>query len=81
MKMQKMDAERALDELKKIKETTAYKIVANVMIKKPVKELISGLEEQKEALEARTRSLEKIEEKIKKRLNELQSKLKEWFGG
>jgi prefoldin beta subunit len=78
MKMQQMDIERALEELGKAKQENAYKITGAVMISKPVKELQKELEDSKEAMELRSQSLKKAEDRISGQLRELQERLKKF---
>jgi len=77
LKIQTLEIERALEELEKTKQKTAYKITGRIMISKPVDELKKELDENKEATDVRVKSLEKTEERISDRLKELQAKLKE----
>lgn len=77
LKLQSLEVERALEELNKTKQTTAYKITGQIMINKPVEELKNELNETKENIEIKIKSLEKTEEKLNNKLKELQTKLKE----
>jgi len=49
LKIQKMDIEKALDELEKTKEKNAYKIIGNIMIRKSTEEIQNELNETKES--------------------------------
>ena len=77
LKLQGLEIERALEELKSTKEKTAYKISGQIMISKPVEELKKELKETKENIDIRIGSLEKSEGRISDKLKELQNKLKE----
>jgi len=77
LKLRMVETEKALEELGKTKQTTAYKITGQIMISKPVEDLKNELKEMKEAIEIRVKSLEKTEERINNKLKELQTKLKE----
>jgi prefoldin beta subunit len=77
LKLQNMEIERSVEELNKTEQKTAYKISGQIMINKPVEELKKELEETKENIGLKIKSLEKIEERINNKLKELQSKLKE----
>jgi len=77
MKMQDLEIERALEELKSTSQKTAYKITGQVMVSKPVEELKKELGETKENIDLRIKSLEKSEERLNSKLSELQEKLKE----
>ena len=77
LKIQNMEINRALEELEKTNQTSAYKIAGQIMISKPIKELKDEMNEIKETIDLRAKSLEKSEERISNKLKELQEKLKE----
>lgn len=73
LKLQNTEIERALEELEKTDQKSAYKIVGRVMVGKPVEELKKELKEAKEDAEVRISSLGKTEERITNKLKELQA--------
>lgn len=77
LKLQMLEVERALEELNSTKQATAYKITGQIMISKPVEDLKNELNETKENIDIRIKSLEKTESRIDERLKDLQTKLKE----
>lgn len=77
MKMQSMEIERALEELNSTSQKNAFKITGQIMISKSVDDLKKELNEAKEAVDIRIKSLEKSEERVSNKLKELQTKLKE----
>jgi prefoldin beta subunit len=77
LKMQSMEIDRAIEELDKTNQKTAYKITGQIMISKPVEELKKDLNETKETIEVRIKGLEKTEERMVNKLKELQEKLKD----
>ncbi len=77
MKLQDLEIQKALEELNATKQKTAYKITGSIMINKPVEEIKKELDENKELVGVRIKSLEKTEEKLNDKLKELQTKLKE----
>lgn len=77
LKLQDLEMDRALEELNKTQQQAAYKITGNIMVSKPVEELKKEVEENKEAIDIRIKSLEKAEEKTNTKLKELQEKLRE----
>ncbi|MDI6798432.1 MAG: prefoldin subunit beta [Candidatus Aenigmarchaeota archaeon] len=77
LKLQAIEIERALEELNETKQASAYKITGQIMVLKPVEELKKELNETKENIDIRIKSLEKTEEKVGNKLKELQAKLKE----
>ena len=80
LKLQMTEIDRALSELNSTDQKSAYKITGQVMISKPVEELKKELEESKENIELRVKSLEKTENRINDKLKELQTKLKNVVG-
>jgi len=76
LKLQTAEIERALEELEKTNQKSAYKIVGGVMVSKPVEELEKELNETKEDADLRIKSLEKTEERITAKLKELQASVK-----
>ncbi len=76
MKIQEMEIEKALDELKNTEEKTAYKITGAVMVSKPIEEIISDLNDTKEAISVRMKSFDKTEEQLTNKIKEIQEKLR-----
>jgi len=77
LRLNAMEMSRALEELDKSKDKTAYKITGPIMISKPAEELKKELKDIEEALKVRIESLEKTEKHLTDRLKGLQEKLKE----
>lgn len=77
VRLQSLEIDRALEEINASSQKTAYKITGGIMIAKPAEDLKKDLEETKEALSIRLKSLEKNEQKLTDQLKELQEKLKE----
>lgn len=81
LQIQLLEINNALKELSNIPDdTNVYKIVGTIMIAKPKKEVQSDLEQQKETLEIRFKSLQRQEELLRKQLNELEKKLTRKLG-
>ena len=70
---QVMEMESALGELEKV--PTAYKIVGNVMVSTKSEEIRKELQQKKEVVELRIRSLEKQENSIRERTKKLQEEV------
>ncbi len=82
LSMQKIESEKALEELKKAKDKEeVFKIVGPVLVKSTKSELIKELGEKKETADLRLKSLEKQEEMLRKKLEENQKKLESMFKG
>jgi len=70
---QLIELESALGEASKVEE--AYKIVGNIMVMTKSKELKKDLEQKKEVVELRIKSLEKQENSIKEKTKKLQEEV------
>ncbi len=67
----------ALDELKETKKKTVFKAVGNILIEKDTAKVKKELEEGKEAVDLRIKTLQKQEDSLVNRLNKLKSKIEE----
>ncbi|MFH1511002.1 MAG: prefoldin subunit beta [Candidatus Woesearchaeota archaeon] len=70
---QLMEVESALNELEKAEN--AYKIVGNIMVKKEKASMKEELEQKKEMLSIRVRTLDKQEENVRRKSSELQKEV------
>ena len=78
VEMENMEAERALDELKKANEDDqVFKFAGSILIKSDKKKVIDELEEKKELSKTKTTVLVKQEERIKNSLQEQEKKIQE----
>ena len=74
--MQNMEIEKALEELKKASEKDdVYKAVGPILIKSNKKDLEKEMEERKETISLRIKSLEKQDDKLKEKMREAQGRL------
>jgi len=67
---QKTEVEQALSEIQN--SSTAYKVVANIMVKSERKKLVEELSESLELLNLRISSIEKQENKLREEITDLQ---------
>ncbi|MEM5801328.1 MAG: prefoldin subunit beta [Candidatus Aenigmatarchaeota archaeon] len=74
-KLELMENEKALEEIKKSDVKEVYKIVGQIMIKKDAEEARKELEEKISDLEIRLSAFEKTEQKINDKLKELEPKI------
>jgi len=82
LEMEKIETEKALEELKKITDDdTVYKHAGSILIKSTKQELIDELEERKELAKTRSTVLEKQESRIKESLKEQEAKINEMMRG
>lgn len=76
--IQKMEIEKALEELKKTKDSEeVFKAVGPILVKSTKSNLTKELGEKKESIEMRLSSLEKQDAKLREKVKELQTKLQE----
>ncbi|MBU3905100.1 MAG: prefoldin subunit beta [Nanoarchaeota archaeon] len=76
LRFQKIEAERALEEMKEINnDTEVFKAVGPILIKSTKIELEKELKEKIETAEVRIRKVEKEEEQIKEELTTIQNEL------
>jgi prefoldin beta subunit len=82
LEMEKVETEKALEELKKAADDdNVYKHAGSILIKSTKKELIDELEERKEMAKTRSTVLEKQELRIKESLKEQEAKITEMMRG
>jgi|TARA_B100001750_G_scaffold94863_1_gene74834 prefoldin beta subunit len=78
VEMENIEADRALDELKKANnDDQVFKFAGSILIKSDNKTLIDELEEKKELSKTKTIVLTKQEERIKASLQEQEKKIQE----
>lgn len=78
VEMERMETDKALEELKKAQDSdTVYKHAGSILIKSTKKDLIDELEEKKELSKTRSTVLEKQETRIKESLKEQEAKIQE----
>ena len=82
LEMEKVESEKALEELKKAGDNdTVYKHSGSILIKSSKTELIAELEEKMELSETRSKVLEKQETRIKESIKEQEAKINEMVKG
>lgn len=80
--MEKLETEKALEELKKATDDeSVYKHAGSILIKSTKQELIDELEERKEMTNTRTTVLEKQKARLEETLKEQEAKLNETMKG
>lgn len=80
--MEKLESEKALEELKKASdEDTVYKHAGSILIKSTKQDLISELEERMELAKTRATVLDKQKARIEESMKEQESKLNEMMKG
>ncbi|MEM5793198.1 MAG: prefoldin subunit beta [Candidatus Aenigmatarchaeota archaeon] len=80
LKMQELEINNALEEIGKSKEENVYKISGPIMIKKNREEIKKELEEKKETIELRLKSLSSAENKIVNKLKEMEGDIRKIIG-
>lgn len=80
--VEKLETEKALEELKKAADTdTVYKQAGSILIKSNKTDLLSELEEKKELANTRTTILSKQEDRVKESMKEQETKINEMMKG
>jgi prefoldin beta subunit len=74
LQLQLAEVENALGELGKAKEP-AYKLVGEILVERPIADLKKDLNEKKEEIDLRIKTLEKQESKSRTRATELQKEV------
>ena len=78
LEMEQVEADKALEELKKASDDNAvYKHAGSILIKSNKTDLIADLEERKELAKTRSIVLLKQEERVKESIKEQESKINE----
>ncbi|RZN63797.1 MAG: prefoldin subunit beta [Candidatus Methanoliparum thermophilum] len=76
------DSDDALEELNKAKDDEiVYKSVGEILVKSTKDDAIKELTEKKEMMNIRKQTLDRQEERLKNRLNQLQEQLQNILGG
>lgn len=81
LRLQILEIDKALEELEASKEKDAYKIAGQIMIKKDIEGLKKDLNEKKDNFDLRIKTLERGEERITKKLKEMEAKIKKMIKG
>ena len=76
------EVSRVVDELSKLDEKeTIYKSIGHVLVRTSKEDLLKELNERKEVLELRVKTLSKQEDYIQRQLEDLRKKIAESLGG
>ena len=82
LEMEKVETEKALEELRKAEDDdNVYKHAGSILIKSTKKELVDELEEKLELSKTRSTVIEKQEARIKETLKEQETKITEMMKG
>ena len=82
LEMEKVETEKALEELRKANDDdNVYKHAGSILVKSTKKQLIDELEEKLEMAKTRSTVLEKQEARIKETLKEQETKITEMMKG
>ena len=81
LSIQNMEIGKALEELKKTEHDDVFKAVGPILIKSTKKDLVKELDEKKEMIDIRVKSLQKQEVRLKEKMKEAQERFEEIFKG
>ena len=73
LELQAEALKQALEELKATKEEKVYKAVGSIMIQKPTKDIQKELDEQRDSVELRIKTMQKQEDILIDKLNKLKA--------
>jgi len=79
LSMQNMEIDKALEELGKTTTNDVYKVIGPILIKSNKKDLEKELNEKKETIELRLKSLKKQEDRLREKLKESQERFEKIF--
>lgn len=79
-KLELMENEKALEQLKDNSIKEAYKISGQIMVKKDIESIKKDIEDRISELELRMSALDRTEKKISEKLSELEPKIQKMLG-
>jgi len=76
------ETESAIQEIEKISDDTPiFKAVGTILVKTNKNEVLKELKEKKDTFEVRIKALERQEERLRERIQEMQKKIQSMLGG
>jgi prefoldin beta subunit len=75
------ETDAALNELSKTENPVVYKSIGSILIKSEKPDLLDDLNKKKESIDIRIKTIEKQEDRVKKKLEEMQKNLQKALGG
>ena len=76
------ETESAIQEIEKISdETPIFKTVGTILVKTSKNEVLKELKEKRDTFEVRIKALERQEERLRERIQEMQKKIQSLLGG
>lgn len=81
LKIEMSETDAALNELSKNENPVVYKSIGSILIKSEKPDLLDDLNKKKESIDIRIKTIEKQEDRVKKKLEEMQKNLQKALGG
>ncbi|HNZ87493.1 MAG TPA: prefoldin subunit beta [Methanofastidiosum sp.] len=81
LKIEMSETDAALNELSKTENPVVYKSIGSILIKSEKPDLLEDLNKKKESIDIRIKTIEKQEDRVKKKLEEMQKNLQKALGG
>lgn len=81
LKMEMNETDEALNELSKTENPIVYKSIGSILIKSEKPDMLEDLNKKKESIGIRITTIEKQEDRVKKKLEEMQNNLQKALGG
>jgi len=76
------ETESAIQEIEKVSEDTPiFKAVGTILVKTNKNDVLKELKEKKDTFEVRIKALERQEERLRERIQEMQKKIQSLLGG
>jgi len=81
LKIEMSETDAALNELSKTENPVVYKSIGSILIKSEKPDLLEDLNKKKESIDIRIKTIKKQEDRVKKKLEEMQKNLQKALGG
>jgi len=81
LKIEITETDVALNELSKTENPVVYKSIGSILVKSEKPDILDDLNKKKESIDIRIKTIEKQEDRVKKKLEEMQKNLQKALGG
>ncbi len=81
LKIEMTETDVALNELSKTENPVVYKSIGSILVKSEKPDILDDLNKKKESIDIRIKTIEKQEDRVKKKLEEMQKNLQKALGG
>lgn len=81
LKIEMTETDVALNEISKTENPVVYKSIGSILVKSEKPDILDDLNKKKESIDIRIKTIEKQEDRVKKKLEEMQKNLQKALGG